>query len=116
MMSNRTIRDGLRTAFAPGYDVPELFVEDFRRLSWRTFVDGTNAVDAYISEMSLYERVESVSAPATIVFGELDQRIDPGCLAGYAPTKATVVKIPQAGHTPTWETPEQVAAAIRWAA
>jgi len=38
MMNRRTVRDGLRTAFAPGYDVPELFLDDFRRLSCRTFV------------------------------------------------------------------------------
>jgi pimeloyl-ACP methyl ester carboxylesterase len=113
MMTRRTVRDGLRTAFAPGYDVPEVFVDDFRRLSCRTFVDGTNAVDAYIADGSLYERVESLSVPTTIVFGELDQRIDPACLAGYASRKADVVKIAEAGHTPAWETPEHVAAVVR---
>jgi pimeloyl-ACP methyl ester carboxylesterase len=47
------------------------------------------------------------------VFGELDQRINPACLAGYAPTGAAVVKIADAGHTPAWETPETVAAVVR---
>jgi pimeloyl-ACP methyl ester carboxylesterase len=115
-MSRRTVRDGLRTAFAPGADVPDFFVDDFRRLSCRTFVDGTNAVDGYIDEKSSYERVESLSVPTTIVFGELDQRINPACLAGYVPTGATIVKIANAGHTPAWETPEQVASVVRAAA
>ena len=63
--------------------------------------------------MTWYERVQSLSAPTTIVFGELDQRINPACLAGYAPTGAAVVKIADAGHTPAWETPETVAAVVR---
>lgn len=113
VMTRRTVREGLRTAFASGCEVPEFFVDDFKRLSWRTFVDGTNAVDAYIAARPLWERVENVSAPTTIVFGELDQRIDPACLAGYGSTNATVVRIADAGHTPAWETPEQLAAVVR---
>ena len=68
---------------------------------------------AYIAEKSLYERVESISAPATIVFGELDQRIDPAGLCGYASTKSDIVRIADASHTPAWEAPEQVAAVVR---
>jgi pimeloyl-ACP methyl ester carboxylesterase len=113
VMPRGAARDGLRSAFAPGYDVPEFFVDDLRLLSWRTFVDGAGAVDAYVSEKSLHERVGSLGAPTTIVFGELEQRLDPKSLAGYSATDADVVTIAGAGHTPAWETPEQVAAVLR---
>jgi pimeloyl-ACP methyl ester carboxylesterase len=69
--------------------------------------------DEFISEKPLYDRVAGIAAPTTIVFGEVDQRIDPASLAGYASTKAEVVTIPRAGHTPTWETPDRVAEALR---
>lgn len=108
-MSRRAARDGLRTAFAPGYEFPEFFVDDFRRLSWRTFVDGTNAVDAYVGDKSLYGRVAAIPTPTTIVFGQLDQRIDPASLAGYSKTNADVVTIAESGHTPAWETPNRLA-------
>jgi pimeloyl-ACP methyl ester carboxylesterase len=85
-MTRRKVRDGIATAFAP---------------------------DAYITEKSLYNRVQSISAPTTIVFGEQDQRIDPASVDGYAATKASVVRVRAAGHTPTWETPEALAAVVR---
>jgi pimeloyl-ACP methyl ester carboxylesterase len=106
-------RDGLRSAFAPGYDVPDCFVDDLRRLSWRTFVDATAGVDSYLGEQSLYGRVGSLETPTTIVFGERDQRVDLASLGGYSHTDADVVTIADAGHTPAWETPEQVAAVLR---
>lgn len=112
-MSRRTIRNGLRTAFAPGFDFPEFFVDDFRLLRWRTFAGAMTSGDEFISEKPLYDRVAGIAAPTTIVFGEMDQRLDPASLAGYASTEATVVTIADAGHTPTWETPDRVAEALR---
>jgi pimeloyl-ACP methyl ester carboxylesterase len=113
LMPRSVSREGLRSAFAPRNDVPEFFVDDMRRLTGRTFVDGTNAVDAYVREKTLYERVRSLGIPTTIVFGEEDQRINPASLAGYASTSARVVTVAGAGHTPTWEKPEAVAAVLR---
>jgi pimeloyl-ACP methyl ester carboxylesterase len=115
-MSRRTIRNGLLTAFAPGFDFPEFFVDDFRLLRWRTFAGAMTSGDEFISEKPLYDRVAGIAAPTTIVFGEMDQRLDPPSLPGYASTEATVVTIADAGHTPTWETPDRVAEALRAAA
>jgi pimeloyl-ACP methyl ester carboxylesterase len=67
------------------------------------------ATSSYAAEKSLYERVEAIAAPTTIVFGELDQRIDRASLTRNACTKADVVTIADAGHTPVWETPDPVA-------
>ena len=112
-MSRRTIRNGLRTAFAPGFDFPDFFVDDFRLLRWRTFASAMTSVDEFISRKPLYGRVARIAAPTTIVFGQMDQRVDPASLAGYASTKAKVITITHAGHTPTWETPDNVAEALR---
>ncbi len=112
-MSRRTVRSGLRTAFAPGFDFPEFFVDDFRLLSWRTFAGAMTWIDEFISEKTLHERVQRIAAPTTMVFGEKEQRIDPAAFGRYSPTRADVVAIPDAGHTPTWETPDRVAEAVR---
>jgi len=49
----------------------------------------------------------------TIVFGEQDRRVDPASLSGYDGVPGVeVVRIPEAGHTPIWETPERVAEAL----
>jgi pimeloyl-ACP methyl ester carboxylesterase len=112
-MSPRMVRTGLQNAFAPGYEVPEVFVEDFLRVRWRSFVDTTNAIDGYLTDQSLHDRVASLTTPTTIVFGELDQRIFLKCLAGFESTDAAVVTIADSGHTPIWETPQRVAAVVR---
>ncbi|HME46667.1 alpha/beta hydrolase [Mycobacterium sp.] len=112
-MSRRTVRNGLRTAFAPGFDFPQFFVDDFRLLRWRTFAGAMNSIDGFIAEKSLYDRVDGIAAPTTIVFGEKEQRIDPAAFEGYSSTGADVVAIAEAGLTPTWETPERVADALR---
>ena len=73
-------------------------------------------IDEFISERTLYDRVQAITAPTTVVFGEKEQRIDPAAVARYASTKAEVVTIAEAGHTPTWETPDRVAEALPTAA
>jgi pimeloyl-ACP methyl ester carboxylesterase len=82
-------------------------------LLWRTFAGAMTSGDEFISEKPLYDRVAGIAAPITIVFGEMDQRLDPASLAGYSSTKAAVITIADAGHTPTWETPDRVAEALR---
>lgn len=104
-------RAGLRTAFAPGHDVPDVFVEDARRLSWTTFVRATRAVDEYVGDAPLAGRLAALDVPVTVVFGTEDRRVDPASLDVFGPP-VDVVRVPGAGHSPVWETPEAVVAAL----
>ena len=107
------VRAGLRTAFAPAGEVPDLFVRDLRSTPWSTFVRATKAVDAYLRERPLAARLGALPAPATVLFGAEDERVDPASLGGYDGVPGVEVeRIPEAGHTPIWEAPETVAAAI----
>lgn len=101
-------REGLRTAFATG-DVPDLFVEDARRLSWSTFVRATTAVDEYVLDAPLDERLRALDVPFTVVFGMRDRRVDPATTSRFD----AVIEIGDAGHTPIWEAPEAIAAALK---
>ena len=108
------LRAGLESAFASGFDVPTVFVEDLKATPWSAFVRSTKAIDAYLSERPLAERVGALPVPATVVFGEEDRRVDPASLAGYDGLReVSVVRLPGVGHTPIWEQPEAVAEAIR---
>lgn len=107
------MRAGLRSAFAPGYPVPDLFVEDLLATPWKTFVSATTAVDSYLCERPLAARVGALPVPATVLFGEEDQRVDPASLGGYDGVPGVdVVRLPGVGHTPIWEAPERVAETI----
>jgi pimeloyl-ACP methyl ester carboxylesterase len=107
------MRDGLRSAFAPGFDVPDQFVADMCGTSWDGFVGGTTAVDAYLAERPLGERVATLNVPVTVIFGEQDRRVDVASLSVYdRADNATVVRLPEVGHTPVWEAPERTAELI----
>ena len=107
------MRSGLASAFAPGYEVPNPFVEDMRATSWEAFAGATSSLDDYLAERDLGHRVKALSVSTTVVFGERDQRVDPASMSVYDDAEnATVARIPEAGHTPIWETPERAAALI----
>jgi pimeloyl-ACP methyl ester carboxylesterase len=113
MVNEDRAREGLRTAFAPGNDVPDEFIADLCATSWGSFAGGTRALDDYLAERNLGERVAALGIPVTVVFGEQDKRIDASSLAVFDDARdATVVRVPDAGHTPIWETPDQVVAAL----
>ena len=42
------IKDGLGVAFAPGYDVPDAFVDDFNRMTYTSYDESPGAEDDYM--------------------------------------------------------------------
>lgn len=112
-LSEAKLRAGLRSAFAPGYDVPEPLVEDLRATSRRAFVGSSVAIDRYLQDRSLAARLADLEVGVHVVFGLKDQRVDPVSLSVYdGLADVCVTTIRNVGHTPPWEAPEAVAAAI----
>ena len=112
-VSDRQRRSGLRSAVAPEADVPEVFVEDLRATSHSEFVGSTRAIDRYLSQRPLAERLAALEVPVRVVFGREDQRVDPSSLSVYdAVPRAEIIRLEGIGHSPPWEAPEAVAAAI----
>ena len=112
-LSDDKLRTMMQTAFAPGHDVPHVFVEDLRRTTLAAFTGASGAIDDYLKRRQLPERVGALTQQALIVFGERDGRVAPGSLDAYGPlANATVVTIPEAGHTPVWEAPDRTAELI----
>jgi pimeloyl-ACP methyl ester carboxylesterase len=112
-MSDEQIKASLRSAFAPGHDVDDVFVEDLKRTTRAAFTGSSSAIDDYLRRRPLPQRVAALTQQAFVIFGERDGRVAPGSLDGYGPVaNATVATIPEAGHTPVWEAPERTAELI----
>jgi pimeloyl-ACP methyl ester carboxylesterase len=112
-MSEARIRAMMRSAFAPGHDVDDVFVEELKRTTRAAFTGSSAAIDDYLRRRPLARRVAALTQQAFVIFGERDGRVDPASLDGYGPVaNATVATIPEAGHTPVWEAPERTAELI----
>ncbi|HEX3783269.1 MAG TPA: alpha/beta hydrolase [Pseudonocardiaceae bacterium] len=102
-------RAALRTAFGPATSVPDQFVADLRARGRRNLVRSTQSIDDYLTAGPLSHRLEQLSVPTELVFGEQDARVAAPHNEFAHLAHANVTMLPGAGHTPPWETPQQVA-------
>jgi hypothetical protein len=108
------VRRNLEQAFAPGFEVPEKFVDDVRAMTYPAYRDSARESEAYTDEKPLDQRLQEVGLPLLVVFGEQDQLYAAReSLSAYAaiPGVETAL-IAEAGHSPNVETPEQTAAIL----
>jgi len=108
-----SIRDGLGVAFAPGYDVPDAFVEDVKRMTYTAYDESPSGVEDFLDEESLNQRMKDSGKPLMVLMGAEEQVInDPQrALAQYkgsVPTAQTHL-IQSAGHSPNVEKPRETA-------
>lgn len=114
--SDFSVREGLEVAFAPGYDVPDAFVEDLQRMTYNAYDDAASESQAYSEEKGLNERVRETGKPLLVIMGAEEQIIDDpaAALAAYrAVVPGTMTKLmPRVGHSPNVEAPAATAALI----
>jgi pimeloyl-ACP methyl ester carboxylesterase len=107
-------REGLEVAFAPGFEVPDSFVEDLNRMTFTSY-DSADSSD-YSKAESLGTRMNATGKPLLVMMGAEEQIIhDPeAMLARYArEAPGTITKlIPGVGHSPNVEKPAQTAALV----
>jgi pimeloyl-ACP methyl ester carboxylesterase len=97
-------RGALRTAFAPSTPIPDQFVADLRATGRRNLVAASRAIDTYLAEASLADRLIRVRPPAELIFGEHDARV-----ARPPANTLTHTLLAGVGHTPPWEAPDRIA-------
>ncbi len=111
-----SIEDGLEVAFAPGFAVPDAFVEDVKRMTYSSYSGSHDGFDDYTSEVALPERVAATGKPALAIMGAEEQIADDpeAALAAYrAADPGTRTKlISGAGHSPNVEKPALTAALV----
>jgi pimeloyl-ACP methyl ester carboxylesterase len=111
-----SIRDGLKVAFAPGFEVPDAFVEDVKRLTYTAYADSHDAFESYTGEEPLPERAAATGLPLLAIMGAEEQiATDPRvALAAYrdGDPDAQTRLVEGAGHSPNVEKPAQTAALV----
>ncbi|HET9154800.1 MAG TPA: alpha/beta fold hydrolase [Solirubrobacterales bacterium] len=107
------VKEGLEVAFAPGYEVPEDFVDGFDQMTYTSYASDDEE-SAYLGEEALSRRIEEAGVPLLAIFGAEDQiyEAEPA-LAAYAKVPgAETVLVAGAGHSPNVEKPRRTAALI----
>jgi pimeloyl-ACP methyl ester carboxylesterase len=108
-----SIRDGLGVAFAPGFSVPDAFVDDVKRMTYGSYTGSHDAYDRYAGEKPLPERAAAIAKPVLAIMGAEEQIAkDPrAALAAYraGDPSAQTRLIAGAGHSPNVEKPAETA-------
>lgn len=109
-----SIEDGLEVAFAPGFPVPEEFVEDVKRMTYSSYKGSHNGFDEYTGERPLPLRVAATGKPALAIMGAEEQiASDPeAALTAYRDAGVRTKLILGAGHSPNVEKPARTAALV----
>jgi pimeloyl-ACP methyl ester carboxylesterase len=111
-----SVRDGLEVAFAPGFDVPDAYVEDVKRLTYTAYDDSPGGNDDFLDEESLDQRMKAAGKPLMVLMGAEEQIVDDPQRAldqykAAVPT-AEIHLIAGAGHSPNVEKPARTAELI----
>jgi len=110
------VRKGLEVAFAPGFDVPDEFVEDVNRMTYSSYHDSPEGSGDYTDEEGLDQRMKESGKPLLVIMGAEEQIVaDPAeRLAEYRATVPGVRTklIAGAGHSPNVEKPAVTAALV----
>jgi pimeloyl-ACP methyl ester carboxylesterase len=112
-----SVRDGLEVAFSPGYDVPDAFVEDVKRLTYTAYDDSPSGNRDFLNEESLDQRMQTTGKPLMVLMGAEEQIVDDPqrALRQYAngDPGAQTHLIAGAGHSPNVERPALTAKLVR---
>ncbi len=108
------IKDALGQAFAPGFPVPDAFVDDVRRMTYTSYSETSSLEDDYLDQEPLDRRISALGKPLLAIFGAEDQIYDAReALRAYAAVPdARTALIAGAGHSPNVEKPARVARLI----
>lgn len=110
------VRKGLEVAFAPGFDIPDEFVEDVDRMTFNAYDESASGFDDYVKEEPLDRRMAETGKPLMVIMGAEEQLIHEPAkrLAEYRATvPGTKTKlISGAGHSPNVEKPAETAALV----
>ena len=107
------VEDGLEVAFAPGFEVPDSFVENVKRMTFTSYDDSAAEETEYVDEMALGERMRRTGKPLLVIMGAEEQIVDDPRLGlreyeREVPGVRTEL-IQGAGHSPNVEKPVQTA-------
>ena len=110
-----SIRDGLEVAFAPGFEVPDAFVEDVKRMNYTAYDETPARDEEYLDEGSLDRRMRATRLPLLAIMGAEEQLVDDPrrALDQYATVPGSKTHlVADAGHSPNVEKPAETAGLV----
>ncbi|RSM86311.1 alpha/beta hydrolase [Kibdelosporangium aridum] len=108
--TDEQLRHAVSSGFAPGYEIPQPFLDQVRDMDLHVFAATSQAVRAYLDEQSLPQRLAPLGKPLLVIFGEEDRRWRSSSATEYhAVPGATVTMLPGLGHSPNLEDPSRTA-------
>jgi pimeloyl-ACP methyl ester carboxylesterase len=114
VVSDGMVESNLEKGFAPGFEVPDQFVQDFNRMTYTSYDSSHNASDDFGEKRSVAERLGAVKKPLLAIQGGKDEVVDPDSARDYRRVpRARIVLVPSAGHSPMVEQPSETARLIR---
>jgi pimeloyl-ACP methyl ester carboxylesterase len=113
LVPDSVVENNLEDAFAPGFNVPDQFVEDFNRMTYSSYDGSHEGSDDYSDERGLAERLATLGKPLLVIQGEKDEIVDPDSARDYSRVaRANIVMLPDTGHSPMVEKPDETARLI----
>jgi pimeloyl-ACP methyl ester carboxylesterase len=109
-------RKGLEVAFAPGFDVPDAFVEDLNAMTYSAYDGSARNSEDYVEEQGLDLRARQSGKPLLVIMGAEEQIIDDPAArlaeyrSAYPGTRTKLIR--GAGHSPNVEKPAVTAALV----
>jgi pimeloyl-ACP methyl ester carboxylesterase len=108
------VRNGLESAFAGGFDVPDRFVEDFKDMTYTSYDDSRAAADDFRQAQPLAARLARERVPLLVIWGSRDDIADPDSAQDFRQVPgARIIVLDGSGHSPHVEKPAQTARLIR---
>jgi pimeloyl-ACP methyl ester carboxylesterase len=112
-LTDGQLRQAASSGFAPGYQIPQPFLDQVRDMDLRVFAATSQAVRAYLDERGLPERLTTLARPLLVIFGEEDLRWRSSSAVEYrAVPGAKIEMMPGVGHSPNLEDPRRTAASL----
>jgi pimeloyl-ACP methyl ester carboxylesterase len=116
LATDGTIREGLGQAFEKGYDVPDVFVDDFNKITYTAYKKTYDESGDYVDDGHLKRDLESVRVPRLVIFGHDDRLVSPPLEAAAYYRREFGVRtaiVSGAGHSPMVEQPEATGRLLR---
>ena len=112
--TDSAVRNGVDRAFAPGFEYPDRFLDDVKRLPYSAFKRSRDKGDEYREQQPLHRRLSALRKPLLVLWGARDQIASPAAVRVYRRVRgARVVTIREAGHTPIYERPRDTMRQLR---
>ncbi len=110
------VKKGLEVAFAPGFNVPDEFVDDVDAMTFSSYDKSASESEDYSKEEPLDQRMAETGKPLLVMMGAEEQIIDDPAarLAEYRETVPGVRTklVAGSGHSPNVEKPAETASLI----